>query len=197
MPKPRAPRVTAGVVSKSDAKAIGLPRYFTGVPCIRGHLAERQVSNGGCLDCARVLGLETKRAGSRRRYHANKELVAKKYRAYYLKRRDYMLERTREYQRKHPEKVNFHSGQRTAMRRSAEGRYTAADIESIRKQQRSKCAVCRVDIGLRRESVDHIVALSNGGTNWPRNIQILCKPCNSRKKNKDPIVFMQQNGLLL
>ena len=197
MPAPRTARITTSIISRKEARAAKMLRYFTGKPCKHGHIAERQVSSGNCFQCSREHGLEVKHAGCRRRYQANKESAAVKYRAYYLKRREYMLERAREYQRNNPEKVNFHSGQRAAMRRSAEGRYTAEDINTIRKHQNSKCAVCRIDIGPRRESVDHIIALSNGGTNWPRNIQLLCKSCNSRKKNKDPIVFMQQNGLLL
>lgn len=196
MARPRAQRVTDGVISKAEARALGLPRYFTGVPCIRGHLTERQVSNGGCMDCSRILGLETKRAGCRRRYHANKEAAAVKYRAYYLRRRGYMLKRTSEYRRLNPAKVNFHSARRTAMRRSAEGQYAAEDIARIRKDQRGCCAICGNDLGC-LESIDHIIPLSKGGTNWPRNIQLVCSPCNSRKKNKDPIDFMRQIGRLL
>lgn len=37
------------------AKAAGLPRYFTGAPCKRGHIAERATRNGGCLECARCM----------------------------------------------------------------------------------------------------------------------------------------------
>ena len=42
------------VISKEDAKARGLKRYFTGKPCNRGHVAERFVSSGVCFECNRV-----------------------------------------------------------------------------------------------------------------------------------------------
>lgn len=29
-------------------------RYFTGKPCKNGHLSERSISNGGCLECHRL-----------------------------------------------------------------------------------------------------------------------------------------------
>jgi hypothetical protein len=32
----------------------GLSRYFTGEPCARGHLAERYVLSGTCLECNRL-----------------------------------------------------------------------------------------------------------------------------------------------
>lgn len=32
-------------------------------------------------------------------------------------------------------------------------------------------------------SIDHIIAWANGGTNDPDNLQTLCVPCNSRKKD--------------
>lgn len=35
-------------------RAIGTTRFFTGEPCIRGHIAERQASNGGCVECLRL-----------------------------------------------------------------------------------------------------------------------------------------------
>ena len=36
---------------RSEAKAAGLGRYFTGTPCKHGHTAERQTSDGACVVC--------------------------------------------------------------------------------------------------------------------------------------------------
>jgi hypothetical protein len=37
--------------SREEAKARGLDRYFTGVPCKHGHIAPRYVSTNNCLPC--------------------------------------------------------------------------------------------------------------------------------------------------
>ena len=37
----------------SEARALGLKRYFTGTPCAHGHISERMVSNRRCTDCLR------------------------------------------------------------------------------------------------------------------------------------------------
>ena len=34
------------VVSRADAKAIGLSKYFTGEPCLRGHVSTRNTKSG-------------------------------------------------------------------------------------------------------------------------------------------------------
>lgn len=39
--------------SRSDAKAIGAARYFTGEPCILGHIDERNTASGKCYQCMR------------------------------------------------------------------------------------------------------------------------------------------------
>ncbi|WP_369826057.1 HNH endonuclease [Kitasatospora sp. MBT66] len=31
---------------------------------------------------------------------------------------------------------------------------------------------------------DHIIPVSRGGTNEPRNIRVLCRTCNSRRGNR-------------
>jgi hypothetical protein len=37
--------------SKKEARLLGLTRYSTGVPCMRGHLAERFAGDGSCVVC--------------------------------------------------------------------------------------------------------------------------------------------------
>lgn len=39
------------IISQAEAKAQGLKRYFTGIPCRRGHVDERRVSNLSCVVC--------------------------------------------------------------------------------------------------------------------------------------------------
>lgn len=40
--------------SRAAAKAQGLLRYFTALPCKRQHIAERLASNGTCMECANI-----------------------------------------------------------------------------------------------------------------------------------------------
>jgi hypothetical protein len=39
------------MISRQEALAQGLPRYFNGKPCKHGHVSERFVSNRGCYQC--------------------------------------------------------------------------------------------------------------------------------------------------
>lgn len=42
---------TRAIILYREAKARGLSRYYNGVPCKRGHLAERRTSDRRCLGC--------------------------------------------------------------------------------------------------------------------------------------------------
>jgi hypothetical protein len=39
------------IISRADARAKGLKRYFTGKPCKRGHVVKRRVDTGDCVEC--------------------------------------------------------------------------------------------------------------------------------------------------
>src|SRR4051812_5904583 len=43
------------LISRAEAKAAGLTRFYTGAACKWGHVAERMVGSGGCRECHRVL----------------------------------------------------------------------------------------------------------------------------------------------
>ena len=75
------------IIDKKDAKRQGLSRFFTGNPCKHGHVAERKVSGGCCVECVKVnsiryreKNLEKVRAKSREWETNNKEKVNAKVR---------------------------------------------------------------------------------------------------------------------
>jgi len=39
------------VISRAEARAQGLKRYFTGELCANGHIAERKVAGRQCVKC--------------------------------------------------------------------------------------------------------------------------------------------------
>lgn len=84
-----------------------------------------------------------------------------------------------------------------AMRSKAEGSHTKDDVARILELQKHKCAECRTDLRKVGHEVDHIVPLSKGGSDWPKNLQCLCRPCNIRKWATDPIDWAAKKGRLL
>lgn len=55
-----------GYISRSEAIAAGLTRYFTGLPCPKGHICERKVqpSGGACVMCLRLVAHTAKKKTS-------------------------------------------------------------------------------------------------------------------------------------
>ena len=69
----------------------------------------------------------------------------------------------------------------------------------IAKRDHMRCQICGCDVdpndrwlsergrwcfGRSYPTIDHIVALANGGTDTYDNVQLTCKQCNSRKQDK-------------
>ncbi len=68
------------IIIRKIARKQGLTRYFTGKPCKWGHVVDRYVSDGQCVECAWEWGRkwaaanpEKARERNRKRYVANSE----------------------------------------------------------------------------------------------------------------------------
>ncbi len=206
-------------ISLKQARELGLARYFTGKPCPHGHLSERWVIGNHCIDCSRDTSVryrknhpdravaqtraykkahpEWKKETDRKYYHSNKAKHRVWQKRYDDKHPEVGRESARRYRAAHPEKMRAIAHTRRSREVGAEGKCSAADLRRIKKEQGNKCAYCGVSFRNSKAHVDHIIPLSRGGTNYPRNIQILCNRCNLRKSYKDPIVFAQELGRLL
>lgn len=49
------------IISKEEAKNLGLKRYFTGIPCKKGHVCERYVKSKGCVECDKLISSKWKK----------------------------------------------------------------------------------------------------------------------------------------
>ncbi len=134
------------------------------------------------------------------RYLVNKERDREKRaaagRAYYAANKERSFANTLAWRNANKDASRSIVRNRRARQRAAEGTHDANDIARIRKMQKDRCAYCHTKLS-GGGHVDHIVALSKGGTNWPSNLQITCGSCNNSKHAKDPAHFARLRGLLL
>jgi len=115
---------------------------------------------------------------------ANADILRIKKALYRDKNKERIKAHVRQYKKLNKDKINADCAYRRAVKRGAEGRYTKKDVDALWEQQRGICAACKADLYTVGKHVDHKIALSRGGSNWPKNIQLLCPTCNLRKHVK-------------
>lgn len=98
--------------------------------------------------------------------------------------------------RRDPEQMRSIVRTRRALARGSEGKHTAADVKARYDKQRGVCPGCSASLKPGYH-VDHIMPLKLGGSNGPKNIQLLCPFCNMSKNAKHPIDWARSKGLLL
>lgn len=188
------------LISRAEARALGLKRYFTGKSCKHGHLCERQVSTGTCIKCANIRTCKYQKTTLKKNYKKsyylkNKAEIRKKVSAHYESNKERIRAAVSEWKRNNPKKVLAMIHTRRS-RKAGGGRHTLKDVLCILEAQKGKCAVCRCFVG-KKYQIDHIMPISKGGSNFPSNLQVVCGSCNMRKSSKDPIDFMREVGRLL
>lgn len=67
---------------------------------------------------------------------------------------------------------------------NAEGWHTRDQFISMVEMVNFTCVCCYGFFDMKDLTEDHIVPLTKGGTDYIENIQPLCRPCNSKKKDK-------------
>lgn len=85
--------------------------------------------------------------------------------------------------RANPEPFKVRAKERRVRLRRIPGSFTAADIALIRETQRGLCAYCGSTL-MANSPIEHMTPITRGGTNWPWNLCIACRPCNQRKFTK-------------
>jgi len=79
---------------------------------------------------------------------------------------------------------SWHKAKRRAQMAMAGGSFTVGEWENLKKQFNHTCPLCGKSEPEIVLTIDHIIPLSRGGSNWIENIQPLCLSCNCRKNKK-------------
>jgi hypothetical protein len=208
--------------TRAVAVAMGLTQYFSGRPCLHGHVTARSLS-GNCMECLRLRGVEVRRKNPERRkqYYkknrereratnrayvkAHKERLAPLRQEYADTHREYLREKNAMWRKANPGYASQHRAQNQTKyrvysnnrrRREGNGQLSTDIVERLLKLQRGRCACCGRPLG-RGFHLDHIQPLAMGGTNTDDNVQLLRQRCNLEKSYRSPEDFMRQRGKLL
>lgn len=196
------------IVTMDEARALGLRWYFTGVPCPRGHVAKRSLSNRDCRACgdARRGAKDSNVPGRARernvkRYHKDVEASRAKVRDAYQRnaearraddaaryygdaeRRASVKQRAVQWGRDNPGKRN----RIIAARRAWVKRATPAWLTDEDRQRITAIYLEAASFGPGVMHVDHRVPLRGKlvcGLHVPGNLQIIPALTNIRKGNR-------------
>jgi 5-methylcytosine-specific restriction endonuclease McrA len=182
--------------TRSKAKATGAAYYYTGKPCVRGHIALRK-TKGCCVECAkedwqidnakRALKSKSEAAkeAGRRYYDRNKEQVKARANAR-------PIEDRRRYRNNHkennPDLYKALNGFRKRRHRNATPKWLTY------QQKQDIKALYRVAIEMTKTTreryvVDHIIPLISDvvcGLHVPWNLRVITQEENLRKSNQLP-----------
>lgn len=201
------------ILSRKEAKELGLKFYFTGNPCKYGHVSERRTSNGFCIGCE-----------SEKEYRAYKSEVAKKhysknkehrksvikqwaseninkvreykakwsannteyYNKYYTENKADINTKNKEYKKQNKDIVCASNSFRRASKRNATPAWLSKDqLEEILKFYTLSSHLSKTN-GL-RYNVDHIIPLVSDsvcGLHVPWNLQVITEYENLSKGNR-------------
>jgi hypothetical protein len=168
--------MTQSLVARQEALAAKAPRYFTGLPCRNGHVAERYVASKTCCECANATANRTK-AKNQQKYTATSVAWGRANPA-----------KLAEYQRRKNAKRPAQRNLWTANYRSAkDARQPKWLTDAHLFEMESVYAYCSALRGVGLDyHVDHVVPLRGAdvsGLHVPWNLQVLPGRENMSKGN--------------
>lgn len=176
-------------VTRSEAKAAGKTRYFTGKPCKRGHVVERLVSNCCCVICSCEKRVEyfrkypeMKKAANSRHYKKYKIRNNEAVNAWRAAHPEKHRAQAEEYRLANPAKARAKIAKRRARRISA-------TPDWLTDEQHQEILAYYEDAQNRAGDwhVDHIIPLQGrnvSGLHVPWNLRVITAKANWSKGNR-------------
>lgn len=154
-------------VTRKEARAAGLKRYFTGAPCSKGHVAPVYVLSNNCVVCSAAAALAWQKQ-------------------MYCERADDFRRMCRDKKLKNPVAYMLTGSRSRAMKRGIEFSITASDISLP-----EKCPCCAVSMQMRSGPAEKgplpnspsIDRLDPSKGYVAGNVAVICWRCNEIKRN--------------
>ena len=183
--------------NRKEAQKLGIKYYFTGQPCIRGHVAPRK-TKGSCLECMKEDWVidnkkrsekpksEASKAAGKRYYEKNKEAVKARANA---RPKEEITKHKQKHKQNNPEYYKSLTNVRRRRNRSASPPWLTKEHKLAMRQLYLQ-AMELTKITGERYVVDHRVPLISDvvcGLHVPWNLRVITQDENLRKSNKlDP-----------
>jgi hypothetical protein len=166
------------IVSREAAQEARQTKYFTGLPCKHGHIAERLVSNGVCLECKRIW---------RAAYYAERGEEENRNRAaYYAKHKDDELARKSRYNGAKRDKRTATENKRRSVKMSRVPSWFG-EFDQLVEDEAYHLAKLRSAVTGAEWHVDHMIPLQArlaSGLHCGANLQVIPAVLNTRKLNR-------------
>jgi 5-methylcytosine-specific restriction endonuclease McrA len=95
-----------------------------------------------------------------------------------------MTAKHRRWRHNHPAKAKLVGYRRRQLQKDAPGTFTDDELRARIDFYGHRCYLCGCNwdaLPSKDQTIDHIIPLSKGGTNWPANLAPACRSCNSKK----------------
>lgn len=180
------------ILSRADARKLGLKRYFTAIPCKQGHIAERLVSVRSCVECERERGLQRMTSDPGQSAQARAErgkrtgATASRSRRRRLYDPEIMNAATAAWRARNPQKNAAQTMRRQAAKIMRTPRWLTPEDWSSIKSKYSEARSMTLVSGVAHQ-VDHIVPLrgkSVCGLHVPWNLRVIPARENAKKSNR-------------
>lgn len=183
------------ITSRKEAKAAGLTYYFTGKPCPKGHIDDRQTNSGTCVTCKKDWVNRNPDYG-KKRYWENPEKNRAKALEYrlangydktrYHEKKESEKTRAAEWRKNNKSKANAINAIRRAKRALALPIWFGEYDEFVASEAMIVAEIRSLETGIIWH-VDHIIPIQSRtacGLHCADNLQVIPAAINAAKRNK-------------
>lgn len=187
--------------TRKEAKDAGLKHYFTGKPCVHGHISPRHIS-GKCTTCVRDAwqNPSPERQQYRRAYDNSAERTAFR-RTYYethkerfiARAKEQPIEKRRQWNKNWADKnlpyVRAKANERRKRNKQAQPAWLRWKHRHEMQQLYKITKVLNEEAGFMKYAVDHIYPINSPevcGLHVPWNLRVITRDENTKKTNKLP-----------